>query len=195
MKYVKNLVKILVIVQCFLLSLLFCVCDNKEIATIEQKRLNLADFVKCPFNEGFDENTDLEKYVLKKFGKPEPDNLRRKRGKVGEHSEVIADYSWLMYENYEFEIMRGVNRKFKCFEKMLILDFKDLKHGINKDTTIKDIERLFGKSEDFTDVEDSYIINYDYEDDSTYFYRIRIAFRDKKLKSIRIAVNIADYRL
>ena len=207
MNYVKNLVKILLFAQCFL----FSTCEKKEstieeqieaaitemkateVEPTEEQKLNLADFVKFPFKEKFDNKTNLEKYVLKKFGKP--DSLRRKRDTLGEHSEVIADYSYLEYKNYDFEIIRGVNKRFKCFNKIFLLDFIDLKYGINKDTTIKEIEGLFGKSKDFTDVEDSYIINYDYEDNSTYFYRIRITFGNKKLDSITIRVNIADYKL
>ena len=191
---VKNLVKILLIAQCLLL---FCACDDREIVTVtaEQQVLNLADFVKCPFNEGFDENTDLEKNVLKKFGKP--DSVRKWRKKLAAHSEMIVDNSYLSYENYEFEIRRGVNKKFEYFELMLILNFTDLKYGINKETTIKDIERLFGNSEDFTDVEDSYISNYSYEDndDSPYFYRLRLAFRKKKLDSLRVVIKLNPYKL
>ena len=53
MNYLKRLVKILFFAQCFLL---FCVCDKKEATiTTEQNKLNLADFVKWPFNiEKFD---------------------------------------------------------------------------------------------------------------------------------------------
>jgi hypothetical protein len=195
MNYVKNLAKILLFVQCFL----FCACGNKgsislEIPTEEQK-LRLADFKKCPFNEEFTNKTDLEKYVLKKFGKP--DTFYKWSGKFGEHSEVTAYFIQLHYKNkYEFEINKVINRKFQFFDTIFLLDFPDLKYGINKDTTIKDIESLFGKSREFTDVEDSYIIYYSYEDnDGPYYYSLKIAFSNKKLSSISVETRLNTYKL
>ena len=143
MNYVKNLIKILLFAQCFLL---FCACNKKEVITTEQHKLNLADFVKCPFNEEFGENTNLEKYVLKKFGTP--DSTRKWRSQIADHDERVADKIELMYENCEILIYRWVSKKrFEIFKGIFMLDYTDLKHGINKETTTKDIERIFGKPE------------------------------------------------
>ena len=145
MNHTKNIVKILLLVQCLLL---FCACDKKEeIVTTEQNILNLADFVKCPFKDEFDDKTSLEKYVLKKFGKPK--SIEKLRTWLYDHSEVIVDRIHIEYKGYSFEICRGVSKRFEVFERIYnIPDDIDLKYGIKKqETTIKDIEKLFGKPE------------------------------------------------
>ena len=191
MNHTKILIKILLLVQCFLF---FCTCD-KEIVTTEQHRLSLVDFVMFPFNEEFADKTDLEKYVLKKFGKP--DNVV-KGGMFGEHREerkLIVDRIELEYKNrYQFRIYRGVNKRLEIFARIFMLDFVDLKYGINKETTIKDIKKLFGQPEYFTDVDNSYIANYSC-DNSPYYGRLRITFGDGKLNSMTITINVSEYEL
>ncbi|MCL1864648.1 MAG: hypothetical protein FWF73_02425 [Spirochaetes bacterium] len=197
MKYTKNIVKILLLAQCFLL---FCTCD-KEVVTTEQHELNLIAFVTCPFNEKFDSNTNLEKYVLKKFGKPY--SVSKWRDKLGLHREppkapIEVDQIVLRYEKkYEFEITRGINKKIEFFKMIFLLDFTDLKYGINKDTTIKDIEKLFGNLGGVTEIEDVYEINYyyTYSDDSPYGYTLKIVFRKGKLDYIDIRMKFDPYLL
>ena len=186
MKYVKNLVKILVIVQC----LLFCTCNKKEetteIETTEQNELNLADFVKCPFKDEFDDKTNLEKYVLKKFGKPK--YMRKWRAVIYDNSEVIADQIQIAYKDYSFEIHRGVYKRFEVFKYILILeDFQHIKYGINKETITKDIKRLFGRPERIKD-RDSYF--YSYSPDGQYSYHLNITFIDDKIYSISIEIKM-----
>ncbi|MCL1864647.1 MAG: hypothetical protein FWF73_02420 [Spirochaetes bacterium] len=197
MKYTKNIVKILFLAQCFLL---FCTCD-KEVVTTEQHRLNLATFVTCPFNEEFDSNTNLEKYVLKKFGKPY--SVSKGRDKLGLHRElveppIVVDRLELIYEKkYQFDITRGINKRLEFFDSIFLLDFTDLKYGINNETTIKDIKSLFGKPYNFTEIEDVYDINYYYSfsKGSPYLYHLEIVFRKKKLHSISIDVIFDPYKL
>jgi len=150
MNHVKNLIKILLFTQCLLLC---CVCNKKEeiIVTTEQNILNLADFIKCPFNEEFKKNTNLEKYVLKKFGKP--DRVIKDRGPLGhgDAENIITDIIILQYfvenpsDKYEFAIKKGVSKRFEFFKYISIFNLTDLKYGINKKTTMRDIENLFGK--------------------------------------------------
>ena len=196
MKYVKNIIKLLLLAQCFLL---FCTCD-KEVITTEQNELNLINFVTWPFNDmKFESSTNLEKYVLKKFGKP--DSVSKGRRKIGEHTlpvPIVVDRIELAYENkYEFDITRGINRKIEFFDLIFILDFTDLKYGINNETTIKDIERIFGKPGYVTEVKDVYEIDYyySYSDDSPYGYRLEIVFKKKKLRSIYVRALFDPYRL
>ena len=198
MNYVKNLLKILLLAQCFLLS---CVYDKKEevVVTTEQNRLNLADFVKCPFNEAFDDKTNLEKYVLKKFGKP--DSFQKARGTYDQDNKVLTDWIEIVYEKYTFEIYKGVinNKRFEIFRKIYIDDYTDLKNGINNETTIKDIERIFGRPREakYLQREESdegndtiYHYNYnDYDNNSPYYYHLDIGFRREKLNSIGININ------
>ena len=158
MRYVKNLIKILLLVQCLLL---FCVCDKKEvekeIVTTEQNILNLADFVKFPFKDEFNNKTNLEKYVLKKFGKPK--YTRKLRTCLYDHSEINVERISIVYDESSFEICRGVSKRFEVFESIYnIPDNIDLKYGIKKkETTIKDIESLFGKPEKIKIIQDSTI--------------------------------------
>ena len=191
MKYVKYLVKILLLAQCLLL---FCTCDEK--VTEEQKiqmKSNLIDFIKCPFNEEFDDKTDLEKYVLKKFGKP--DRVSRSRGAINDFSEVIADHIYLIYgEIYEFWINRGINKRFEVFKIIFMSNFIDLKYGINKDTTIKDIEKLFGLHYSGNQQEDDIRYDYTYKD-GPYLYHLGIGFWKGKLNYISIHININDSKL
>lgn len=197
MKYVKNLVTILLLAQCLLL---FCVCDKKEIVTTEQNILNLANFVKCPFNEEFDDKINLEKYVLKKFGKP--NRVSKVRGTTGEHSGVVVDKIGIEYENYSFSIYRGIEKRFEVFKEISMLNYTDLKYGINEETTMRDIENLFGKpelrgrDEEVQSIQQkgsaaySYtgFYNYYYEDNdkSPYRYRLDIGFTKGKLGSISV---------
>jgi len=193
MSNVKKLVKILVFVQCFLL---FCTY-NKGVVTTAQNELNLVDFIQCPFNEKFDSNTNLEKYVLKKFGKP--DYTWKRRRPKEEHSEVIIDHNMIEYKNYKFDIYRGVNKRFEVFDSMLILEFTDLKYGINNKTSIKDIEKLFGKPGSIDKWENNNISFIDYVyvygDDGPYSYRLDIRFQNGKLSDITIYVGIDAYKL
>ena len=198
MNYVKNLIKLLVIAQC----LLFCVCDKKEaviVETTEQNKLNLIDFVKCPFNEEFDEKTDLEKYVLKKFGKT--DRIRKWRGPTGEHSKVIADKIDIIYEKDRFVIYKGVNKKFKVFETIFISNYIDLKFGIDNETTIKDIERLFGQPKKIDNIkrekndEGINSIYYYFRNDGAYSYNLDLGFIQKKLNYIRVNICISSWKL
>jgi len=207
MSFVRRLVKILPLMQCLLLLLPASMCKEKVekeiILTPEQEKqngLNLADFVKCPFSEEFDSNTNLEKYVTKKFGKP--DSTRKVREMLYDYSKVVADKTYLTYEErYEILIYRGVFRKFEVFKTVFILDFTDIKHGMNKETTIKDIERLFGPREvqsgrgkennSYSDT----IYSYTYSDDGPYTYNLDIGIRKKKLRYISIDVKINDYKL
>ena len=183
MKYVKNLVKILFLAQCLLL---FCTCDKKEVVTTEQNILNLADFVKCPFNEEFDSNTNLEKYVLKKFGKPK--YIRKWRAPLYDYSKVVADQIYIQYVGYSFDIYRGVFKKFEVFKNIYIRrDYTDFKYRINNETTIQDVERLFGKPESVDD-RDSYF--YIYSPEGPYQYHLRIAFIDGKIYSISIDIKM-----
>jgi len=194
MNYVKNVVKILLLIQCLLL----CTCD-KEVVTTEQHRLNLADFVTCPFNEKFDNKTNLEKYVLKKFG--EPDSVRKGRKNLGEHRKewaIVTDWIEVAYQRkYTFRIYRGVNKRLEFFDMIFFLEFTDLKYEINNETTIKDIKRLFGKPRDVTDIEDVYDINYyySYSHDSPYLYHLEIIFRKGKLSSMYVYTIFDPYRL
>ena len=219
MNYVKNLIKILVIAQC----LFFCACNKKETAkveaieveatvveTTEQNILNLADFVKCPFNEEFNNKTNLEKYVLKKFGKP--DKLGKGRTSLGDAdtANIIIDEIWLRYYEkypddgkYSFVIHRGISKRFEVFARIHIWNFTDLKYGINEKTTIRDIENLFGEPESVKrgpreDGRPYSFIDYEYwysNDDNLYFYRFDLGFRDGKLYSIYIETRIRVERL
>ena len=194
--YIKRLVKVLLLAQCFLL---FCVHDKKEVVTTEQNKLNLADFVKRPFNEEFDDNTDLEKYVLKKFGKP--DSIRKWRDILYDHSEVVADKIQLSYKKYSFVIYRGVfkKKKFEVFQRISVPDYIDLKHGINKETTIKDIERLFGKPEKIENIQrtegylgcDIYYCYYVYINKQyIHRYDLEIGFKNGKLDYLSVFVKM-----
>ena len=187
MKYFKNLLMIILFAQCLLL---FCTCDEKVSKEQEiQMELNLIDFIKCPFNEEFKNNTNLEKYVLKKFGKP--DSVYKWRGGTSDFSEVIAEHIHLTYKkNYIFWINRGVNKKFEVFTKIYIKDFTGLKYGINKDTAIKDIERLFGLHYSGNRQEDDIRYSYTYSDDSQYVYHFGIGFWKGELYYISIDINI-----
>jgi len=161
MKYLKNL---LIILLCLLL---FCSCDEK--ITKEQKiqmKSNLIDFVKCPFNEEFKKNTNLEKYVLKKFGKP--DSASKSRGAINDFSKIIAEHIHITYKDYIFWLNRGVNKRFEVFTKIFIKNFTGLKYGINKDTTIKDIEKLFGLRYGGDRQEDNIHLHSVYNDGSPY---------------------------
>jgi hypothetical protein len=165
MNHIKNIVKILLLAQCLFL---FCVCDKKEvekeIVTTEQNILNLADFVKSPFKDEFNNKTNLEKYVLKKFGKPK--YTRKWRAALSDHSEVSVERTSIVYKKSSFEICRGLSKRFEVFESIYnIPDNIDLKYGIKKkETTIKDIEGLFGKPEkvDIDQDSTSYIYIYIY---------------------------------
>jgi hypothetical protein len=192
MNYVKNLVKIILLAQCLFL---FCACDKKEIVTTEQNRLNLADFVKCPFNEVFDNKTNLEKYVLKKFGKPE--KVWKWRDVVNDSSDVLVDVIDIEYENYLFVIKKGVKKNFEVFTQIFILNFLDLKYGINKETTMRDIENLFGQPYEAKiikrkekDEEDGAAYYYIYGENNRYVYHFSIGFIKGKLNSMGIDVNI-----
>ena len=190
MNYVKNLLKILLLAQCLLL---FCTCDEK--ITKEQKiqmKSNLIDFIKCPFNEEFKNNTNLEKYVLKKFGKP--DSASKSRGAINDFSEVIADHIHLTYKGYIFWINRGVNKRFEVFTQIYIKNFTGLKYGISKETTVKDIERLFGLYYSGDRKEDNIRYDYTYKN-GPYLYHFGIGFRNGELSYISIDVNINDSKL
>ena len=197
MSHVKNLVKILLLVQCLLLC---CVCGNKETAIedpTEQQRSNLADFVKCPFKEEFKNNTNLEKYVLKKFGKP--DSVEKWKDVIHDYSDVVVDRIDLNYKgNYLFSIYRGIKKKFEVFKKIFILNFSDLKYGINKEATVKDIERLFGQPNEIQNIQreenkkgrPDMVYHYSFNCGDSYVYHLSIGFRKKKLDSVGINVNI-----
>ena len=199
MNYIKNLMKILLFAQC----LLFYACDKKETEIIEikiteQNILNLADFVKCPFNEEFKKNTNLEKYVIKKFGKP--DEFGKGRDTLGNAvvADIIIDEIWLKYSEkmpgdiYSFRIYRGVSKRFEVFAGIYINKFTDLKYGFNEETTIKDIDNLFGKPKEHgikrkgNDIKQYY---YCYSNDGPYVYHLYIRFTDEKLDSIDINTN------
>ena len=194
MNYVKNLIKVLLIVYCFSLSA--CgdkkevIGDKKEVITAEQQKLNLADFVEWPFNEKFNDKTDLEKYVLKKFGKP--DSTRKWRAPLGDayYREVPADKIQIEYESYSFEIYRWVYKKkrYEIFKGISIYDHTDLKHGINEKTTIKDIERLFGKPDSVGNYSYSYLYTTD-----KYSYHFDIVFIGGKLTNLSIRINIVPF--
>ena len=197
MKYTKNLIKILLLTQCFLF---FCTCeDNAKTETIIRNEYDIVDFITCPFNEKFDDKTNLEKYVLKKFGKPEIVWKERKR--LGDHKElpIVVDWIVLIYNNdkykSKFEITRGINKRLDFFNSILILDFTDLKYGINNGTTIKDIEKLFGTPY-VKDIEDGYELEYrhGYVDD-IYIYELKFVFRKKKLNAVHIQTDFNPYRL
>ena len=199
MKYVKNLVKILLLAQCLLL---FCTCNKKEetteIETTEQNELNLADFVKCPFNEEFKSNTNIEKYVLKKFGKP--DEVIKVRGPLDDTTgaDIIIDHIELRYsEKYSFVIYRGISRKFEIFSRIYMYKFIDLKYGISEKTSIRNIENLYGNPESvkkrprtkdrpysFTDY------RYSYSSDDSHEYFLYFGFLEGRLHSIEIITNI-----
>jgi len=206
MNYVKNLIKILVIVQCFL----FYACDKKEVTTVktiaeptEQNILNLADFVKCPFKDEFNDNTNLEKYVSKKFGKP--DKVVKVRDVLGAGStDIVVDRIWLEYteedpgDRYSFTICRGVSKKFEVFEKISIYVYTDLKYGINKETTMKDIGILFGLPKSIQNIQreendtaSDTIYYYLYSTAGPYVYHFTIGFRKAKLNNINIKNNIS----
>ena len=188
MNYIKNLIKVLLFAQCLFL---FCVCDKKEIVTTEQNILNLADFVKCPFKEEFDDKTDLEKYVLKKFGKPYTTNKLRRA--LYDHCEVVVDKIKIEYEESLFRIHRGVSKRFEVFERIYgIPDDADLKYGIKrKETTIKDIERLFGKPEVVTIIKDFTSYKYTYNTNQyKYKYDLDIRFINGKYIFLSIDTRI-----
>ena len=202
MNHVKNLVKILLLAQCLLLC---CVCGNKETAILEpteQQRLNLANFVKCPFKEEFKNNTNLEKYVLKKFGKP--DNFGKVKSGFGDagNEDIFGYEIWLNYTEKNpgarFTIFRGisvngVSKKFEIFKYLSIYNLTDLidfKYGINIKTTTRDIENLFGKS---GNLEKKY---YDSDnEDSPYYYFLTFGFEEGKLNSLYIETRIRDWKL
>ena len=213
MNYVKNLIKILLFVQC----LLFCACSNKggiplEITTEDQK-LRLSDFVKCPFNEEFKNNTNLEKYVLKKFGRP--DEILKGRGSLGYGSNtgIIKNQITLRYyEKYSFIIYRGVSMKFELFSEIYIYTFEDLKYGINEKTTMRGIENLFGKPildgqpEEVKNFRrkgsDAYrytgsFLYYDHSKDDDFSYRYCLVFRfwEGELKTINVITNISYLKI
>ena len=190
MSYVKNIAKILLLAQCLLL---FCVCDKKEevIVTTEQNRLNLADFVKCPFNEEFNDKTNLEKYVLKKFGKP--DSVERGEIAIDEVNGVEGDRIRLTYDGkYSFEIYKWTfkKKKFEIFRLIYIKDCTDLKYGINNETTIKDIERLFGNPGSIEKREGDVAAYYYSYGTNQYLYNLAIGLGEGKLYSLRIHINI-----
>ena len=197
MNSTKNIIKILLLSQCLLL---FCTCE-KEVVTTEQNRLNLAAFVTCPFNEKFDDKTDLEKYVLKKFGKP--NNVWKYREKLGIHREppdapIVVDRVTLEYKNkYQFDITKGINKRLQFFDSIFLGDFTDLKYGINNETTIKNMKRLFGKPKDVSEIEDVYEINYYYshKDNIQYLYHLEIVFRKEKLDTVHVRVKFDPNRL
>jgi hypothetical protein len=161
MNYLKNLVKLLLFAECFLLC---CVCEKNEPAIVEpteQQRSNLASFVKFPFNEEFKNKINLEKYVLKKLGKPDEFGKVRKGFGDGPNEDIFGDEIWLEYtekdfgDRYSFTIFRvvsfmGISKSsFEFFKYLSIYDLtnlSDLKYGINEKTTTRDIENLFGKS-------------------------------------------------
>ena len=192
MNYIKNFIKILLLAQCLLLS-----CEYKVVTT-EQNILNLADFVKCPFNEEFDDKTNLEKYVLKKFGKP--DSVRKRRAPFGD-IDIINKIDLRYEKNYSFSIYRGVKKRFEFFRNIKIFNYSDLKYGINEKTTIRDIESLFGKPEmaikgsrtsilpngyaDSRDDDTLYAYRYN-NGDNLYYYFIDFGFKEGKLNSIYI---------
>ena len=185
MDYVKNLVKILLFAQCFLL---FCTCDKKEVVTTEQNILNLADFVKFPFKDEFD-NTNLEKYVLKKIGKPKW--IEKFRTTLYDHSEVVIDRIHIEYDGYSFRICRGVSKRFEVFETIYATpDNIDLKYGIKKkETTIKDIEGLFGKPEKVTNIKNYTSYEYIYSTEQ-YKYLFDIRFIDGKWEFFSLDTKI-----
>jgi len=197
MNYLKTLVKILLIGQCFLL----CVCDTKKekaaVVTPEQQELNLTDFVKCPFNEEFNDKTNLEKYVLKKFGKP--DKLKKWRGPLDKTAgaNIITDEIEIGYSaKYAFGIQRGVSKKFEVFETIAIKNPTnvDLKYGINEETTMRDIKNLFG--EPLEAKEGSYYYRYSsYNSGGAYVYHLHIYFENGKLYYLEIKINIVSGRL
>ena len=219
MNYIKNLIKILVIAQCFL----FYACDKKEVAiegtsevvteviTTEQKELNLVDFVRFPFNEEFKINTNLEKYVLKKLGKPDEVTKGRDSLNDTDGADMVVYRIWLEYserrsgDKFSFTICRGVSKKFEVFEKIYIERFIDLKYGINEKTTMRDIENLFGspalegRPEEVQNLQrkgsDVYsytgYYSYLYSPDGPYVYHLNFGFSEGKLDSIKIKVNIS----
>lgn len=207
MNHVKNLINILLLVQFFL----FCACNEKKatvyyeeetaIKITEQNKLNLVDFVKCPFDEEFDDKTNLEQYVLKKFGKP--DKFGKGRAPLGDASgaDIITDKIWLRYDRkYSFIICKGVSKKFEVFDEIYIYNFIDLKYGINEETAIRDIESLFGKPKRIQQKRnDTYsytIYYYDFDNkDNPYIYFLYFGFRDEKLHSIEIEARILASRL
>ncbi|MCL1864572.1 MAG: hypothetical protein FWF73_02030 [Spirochaetes bacterium] len=206
MNHVRNLVKIILLVQCCL----FCVCTKEAVLTTEENRLNLADFVKCPFNEKIEKNTDFVKYFLKKFGKP--DEFKRGQVYPGDNSGLIAveetlleydeKYRFIIHsctrdlEEYTKEFRKRINKKFKVIREISIYSISDadLKYGLNTETTIKDIERLFGKP-DWSHGDTTYVYSYD-ACDSTYcsaleriemfYYRLYLEFKKGKLIKIKI---------
>ena len=89
MNYVKNLIKILLFVQCLLLS---CVCDKKEAITsitTEQNKLNLVDFGKCPFNE--------ESGILKHWTWSKENSIL-----LGKGAFIQEDYSFKIAKNITY---------------------------------------------------------------------------------------------
>ena len=207
MKYVKNLIMIILFAQCLLL---FYACDKKEATTVEtiaepteQNIMNLADFVKCPFNEGFNGKTNLEKYVLKKFGKP--DKVVKGRDALGDadSADIVVDRIWLEYteedpgDKYSFTICRGVSKRFEVLERIYICKYTDLKYGINEETTIRDIENLFGRPRKVQNIQreendTASDIHYRYAySDGPYVYHLSFGFRKEKLNSIGININIS----
>ena len=197
MKYLKNLLMILLFAQCLLL---FCTCDEKVTKEQEiQMESNLIDFIKCPFNEEFKNNTNLEKYVLKKFGKP--DSVWKRRGPIYDNSGIVADIFKLKYEkSCTFWIYRGINKKFEVFAEIFIYNYADLKYGINEETTIRDIENLFGKPKKVNKVPKekgrpySYTgYNYFYPNDDKYLYNLYFRFKEGGLDCISVEVDIDQY--
>ena len=205
MNHVKNLVKILLFAQC----LLFCACDKKEIVTTEQNILNLTDFVKCPFNEEYDDKTNLEKYILKKFGKP--DKFGKGRTSLGDAdaADIVIDEIWLRYyetssvdEKYSFVIYRGISKKFEVFARIYIYNYTDLKYRINENTTNRDIENLFGKPNEFEqkkiDGDDYKKYSYytsSYNKNSPYYYQLHLRFKGMKLDYINIETRFRAEKL
>ena len=177
--------------------LLLGACDERKVpVTTKQNKLNLVEFVKCPFNEEFDENTDLEKYVLKNFGNP--DSIK-KRKKLMDINEIAINETRLIYnKNYSFEIYKWISKKkgFEIFKKISMSNFPDLKYGINKNTTTKDVEALFGKPESMSiiqrkesDKDDNTIYYYIHGPDNLYIYDLNIRFEKEKLRGISIRIN------
>lgn len=194
---------------------------NKIVRTeediLKENKLNLADFVKCPFNEKIEENADFAKYFLRKFGKP--DEFKKGSAFPGDLSTIIeAEQTLLGYNGkYRFKIWKcvrylesGSTRKFKTIKEIRIYSVSDadLKYGLNSETTIKDIDRLFGKPKDienYTREKDSpyadtrYYYEYDTNPSSTsidisekelFWYSFDLRFRNGTLSELEIETRI-----
>ena len=117
--------------------------------------------------------------------------MRKWRAVIYDNSEVVADQIQIAYEDYSFEIYRGVSKRFEVFNSIYnIPDGIDLKYGIKKkETTIKDIERLFGKPEEVYINQDQTSYTYIYSINQ-YDYKLYIRFKKGEVAGINIDVRI-----